>query len=492
MSDTDEAFSSRVRRAVFWRSGSQIVAQIVMWGSTLAVIRILNPQDYGLFAMTQVVLVLFNFLNGYGFASALVQAESLETNRIRQAFGMLILLNGGLAILQFAVAPLAAAYYRQPEVTALLRAQALLYFATPFIAIPDALLSRTLDFRNQAKANLAAACAGAVTALGCALAGLGVWTLVFAPIALFYTRAICLTVASRILVWPSFDFRGAGAMFGFGGALLVSNLFWTIQHQADVFIGGRMLDPHALGLYAEALFLTQIFVNKFVPPLNEVAFPAYSRLQNDSHSFAWSFLKAVRIIMLAALPIYFGLAIAAEPVVLVLFGPKWADMAPLVRILGFAIPFMTLHVLLPPALNAKGRPKLTARIAIVGAVVMTTAFSLGVRFGAPGLAWAWLIGFPVTTLIACTLALPVIGASWAGLGKALAPGLLAAGTMALLTWGLDSLLPPLAPLPHLLLLAGFGGLAYGALLFLFARATLDELLRLVIRRKPAPSPAMEL
>ena len=219
MSDSEEGLSSRVRRAVFWRSGSQIVAQIVMWGSTLAVIRILNPQDYGLFAMTQVVLVLFNFLNGYGFASALIQSELLEQNRIRQAFGMLILLNGGLAILQLVTATLVAAYYRQPEIASLLRVQALLYLATPFIALPDALLSRALDFRNQAKANLAAALAGALAALGCALAGLGVWTLVFAPIALFYTRAICLTLASRVLVRPSFDFRGAGAMFGFGGAI---------------------------------------------------------------------------------------------------------------------------------------------------------------------------------------------------------------------------------------------------------------------------------
>ncbi|RJF94136.1 lipopolysaccharide biosynthesis protein [Sphingomonas cavernae] len=478
-------FSGQVRRAVFWRSGSQIVAQIVMWGSTLAVIRILNPQDYGLFAMTQVILVLFNFLNGYGFASALIQSESLEQNRVRQAFGMLILLNAGLAILQLGAASIVAAYYRQPEIVSLLRVQALLYLATPFIALPDALLSRALDFRNQAKANLAAAMAGALTALGCALAGLGVWTLVFAPIALFYTRAICLTLASRMLVRPSFDFRGASTMFGFGGALLVANLFWTIQSQADIFIGGRVLDPHALGLYAEALFLTQIFVNKFVPPLNEVAFPAYSRLQNDSAAFAWSFLKAVRIIMLAAVPIYFGLAVSAEPAVLVLFGRKWIEIVPLVQILAFAMPFMTLHVLLAPALNAKGQPGLTARIAIIGAAIMVIAFLVGSRFGVAGLAWAWLFGFPVTTLAACALALPVIGARWRDLARAVAPGLIAAAGMALVAWAGDSMLPPLAPLPHLLALIALGGLSYAALLLLFARATLDELLRLVFRRRPA-------
>ncbi|MGH6780785.1 MAG: lipopolysaccharide biosynthesis protein [Sphingomonadaceae bacterium] len=479
-----ESFSGRVRSALFWRSGSQILSQLVMWASTLFVIRILDPQDYGLFAMTQVILVLLNFLNGYGFASSLIQSESLDENRIRQAFGMLLLLNGGLAILQIATAPFVADYYRQDEIADLLRVQALLYCATPFIALPDALLSRALDFRNQAKANLAAAVAGAATALGCALAGLGVWTLVFAPIALFYTRAICLTLATRLLVWPSFDFRGARAMFGFGGALLASNLMWVIQNQADIFIGGRTLNPHALGLYAEALFLTQIFASKFVPPLNEVAFPAYSRLQNDAEAFARSFAKAIRLIMLVALPVYFGLAVTARPAVLVLFGPKWVEIVPLVEILAFAIPFMTLHVLFAPALNAKGQPGVTARLSAAGAIIMTIAFLAGVRFGAVGLAYAWLFGMPVAALVATALALPVIGVRWIDLGKAILPGLAAAAAMAAIVRGVDALLPPLSPLPQLALLVTAGGLSYVALLFILARATFEELLRLVIRRKP--------
>src|SRR3546814_16676609 len=67
---------------------------------------------------------------------------------------------------------------------------------------------------------------------------------------------------------------------------------------SDLFIAGRRFEPHALGLYAEALFLAQIFMAKFVPPLNEVAFPAYSRIKNDPAAMRWSFLKMVRLLML--------------------------------------------------------------------------------------------------------------------------------------------------------------------------------------------------
>ena len=48
-----EGFASRVRSALIWRSGSQILAQIITWASTFIVINLLDPADYGLFALTR-------------------------------------------------------------------------------------------------------------------------------------------------------------------------------------------------------------------------------------------------------------------------------------------------------------------------------------------------------------------------------------------------------------------------------------------------------
>jgi O-antigen/teichoic acid export membrane protein len=290
-------FGHRVKRAVFWRSGTQIVAQMISWAATLSVIRILEPSDYGLFAMTSVVLVFFNFLNGYGLVSALIQAESVSQQRIRQAFGMLLVINGGLALIQlFVAAPLAAAYYREPVIAEMLRWQSLIYLATPFLILPEALMTRELEFKRPAIINLVTALVGAAVSLGMALGGYGVWTLVAAPISMFWCRALLLTITTGFRVLPSFDFTGAGDMFRFGLALLGAQAFFIIQSQSDIFIAGRNFDTHDLGLYAEALFLTQLFAVKFVPPLNEVAFPAYARLQGDRAALTSGFLKAVRLI----------------------------------------------------------------------------------------------------------------------------------------------------------------------------------------------------
>jgi O-antigen/teichoic acid export membrane protein len=141
---SDQPLGNIVRRAVLWRSGSQIVAQAIQWAATFLVIRLLAPEDYGLFAMTQVVIVLLNMLDGFGLASGLIQQREITNRDVRQLFGMLVLLNGGLAIAQFALAPIAAAYYGQPIIGSMLRIQALLHLTTPFIALPYALLSRRI------------------------------------------------------------------------------------------------------------------------------------------------------------------------------------------------------------------------------------------------------------------------------------------------------------------------------------------------------------
>jgi O-antigen/teichoic acid export membrane protein len=474
----------RVRSAVFWRSGSQIVAQMIAWTATFLVIRMLHPEDYGLFAMASLVVIFMSLLEGYGFASSLIQRETVEKEQIRQVFGLLILLNIALAATQLALAPWAAAYFREPRVTDILRVQALLYLTTPFIALPFALLSRELEYKKQALANLVGSIAGAATALTLALLGFGVWTLVYAPIVMFIVRGIGLTWAARSLVMPSFAFKGAGAMIGFGGAMTAIQFFWFLQSQSDVFIAGRAFDAHMLGVYTTALFLTQILVSKFVPPLNDVAFATYSRMHREGAPIAPAFANAVRLIMLIALPFYLGLAITAEPLVTAMLGDQWLETIPLVRLLALAMPFMTLQILFAPATNALGRPWIAVRVNMMGAAIMAGSFAIGVNYGIEGLARVWLIGFPVLIAVTMLASMPVIGIGIGAFGRALFPGLAASLAMAGIVEGVELMLPPMPLLGHLALLVLLGIASYALLLIVFARPLVIELRDLLIRRKP--------
>lgn len=470
-----ERFGDIVRRAVIWRSGSQIVAQLVQWAATFLVLRILSPADYGLFAMTQVVLVLLGILNGHGLASAVVQRPDVSRHEVAQLFGMLLAINGALAAAQLLLAPVAASYYRHPELADLLRVQALLYAATPFVVLPQALLARTLDFSRQAKANLAASLAAAAAALGGALAGWGVWTLVIAPIVLFACRGLLLTIAAGGLPRPSFRFRGAGALVRYGGLMATGQVVTFAWSQADVLIAGRRLSAHDLGVYTTSLFLAQIFVSKIAPPLHEVAFATYARLQHDPEARARAFLHFARVVAVAAMPFHLGLAAAAEPLVLVLLGPQWADAAPVVRALALSMPFYTVFVLLGPAADGLGRPDIAPRNALVAALVAPPLLLVAVQWGAVGLAVTWGAVFPLMLWAGSRRVLPLIGVEARALARVVAPPAAAAAAMAAVVVLVDRFAAGLAPPLRLLLLVGVGAAVYGGWMLLFARAALAEL-----------------
>jgi O-antigen/teichoic acid export membrane protein len=463
----DRAFASRVRSAVAWRWGSQVAAQILTWASTIAVIRLLAPSDYGLFAMSQAVITALNFLNGQSFATSLIQTDRIDQRRIAQVFGLLLLLNGSLALAQFMLAPLAARYYGEPLVADILRLQAVIFLFIPFSALPQELLARRIDFRSQGKVNLASALAGAVTALALAWLGYGVWALVWAPIAIFGVRAVGMTLAARLLVWPVFDFRGAGDLVRFGGALTVCQFFWIVQSQADIVIAGRVFDTHALGLYSEALFLTLILTGRFLPPINEVAFPAYAELHKAGKPLAPFFLRTLRTVLMVTAPAYVGLSLVAEPAVATLFGPKWIAMAPVVSGLALAMPFMALQIVCSPTTNAMGRPRTYLLTNGAGAVIFPLAFLAFVHGGPAGLVTAWWIAAPLLLAITLALTLPIIGVGPGKLLAELTPVLLACGAMALAVKAIGT---AFAGLPHpalLALLGATGALVYAATLWTF-------------------------
>ena len=482
---SDPAFAARVRSAIFWRSGSQIVAQLVMWTSTVMVVRLLDPVDYGLFAMTQVVQVVFAVFNGSGFASSLVHGGSLDNRRIAQVFGMMFALNGALAAIQWVVAPLAAAHFRQPVVADMLRLLALSYFAMPLIQVPTAVLSRGLDFKKQAIANFTAALVSAITALGCAWNGLGVWTLVITPLVMFYTRGIGLMMASGLWLRPVFDFRGSRSTMAFGGALLLSQLLWVVQSQADIAIAGSRFDPYHLGLYSEALFLAQILTAKFIPPLNEVAFPSYVELSNSGTAVAAGFVSVVRLTMFVVAPLYLGLAVSAAPFIETLFGPKWLEMIPFVRLLAPAMPFFALQIIVSPATNALGKPGIYVRSSAAGAIIMPAAFVIGINYGLIGLGYAWLVGAPLLLLVTMMLSLPTIGARGRDVVGAALPSALNAAVMA----GVLILISPLVDALHapvqLAILVSIGAGVYIGLAWLFQRRTIEDLIGVWLKKRRA-------
>jgi len=487
--DMDSHFAARVRSAVAWRWGTQVAAQIITWTSTFLVVRLLDPTDYGLFAMSQVVITALAFLNGQSFATSIVQTDRLDERRLGQVFGMLLVLAIVLAGIQFAFAPYAAAYFDEPQVADMLRVQALIFLTIPFMALPQEWLGRQLQFRKAGQVNMLSAVVGAITALVLAWMGWGVWALVYSGISIFVSRAIGLMWAAKLWVRPIFNPAGAWDLFTFGGTLTLCQLFWMIQSQSDIVIAGRVLSTYDLGLYSQALFLTLIVTGRFIPPINEVALAAYSELNRAKKSLAPYFLKTARMVMMVSAPIYIGLALTAENSILVLMGDKWTELIPIFQGLTIVMPAFALQLICSPVTNAMGRPRVHLFTNICGAILFPCVFIWGVREGAMGLVHGWWVAAPLLCAITLTVTLPRIGVSLLSLSNALAPIALACAVMAITVQLAQSVVSIPSPLFELLFHAGLGALAYAATFWFGYRTIVQETWALIRNRDASPAAA---
>ena len=482
----ESGFSARVRSAVAWRWGAQVGAQIITWTSTFLVVRLLDPSDYGLFAMSQVVVTALAFLNGQSFATSIVQTDRIDERRVAQVFGMLLMANGLLAAIQFLLAPMAASYFEEPIVADLLRVQAAIFLTIPFIALPSEWLARKLEFRRQGQVNMASALVGAMTALLLAWLGWGVWALIYAGLSIFVSRAIGLMLAAGLWVRPVFNPRGAWDLVTYGGTLTLCQLFWIIQSQSDVVIAGRLLETHDLGLYTQALFLALIVTGRFIPPINEVALAAYSELHRAKKPLGPYFLKTARLVMMVSAPIYIGLSLTADNAIRILMGDKWIELIPILAGLTLAMPAFALHLICSPVTNAMGRPKVYLFTSIAGAVIFPALFLWGASAGAMGLVHAWWIAAPLLCLVTLTVTLPRINVSAFALADALAPIALACAAMAAVVLGSQALLPLANPLLDLAKNAGLGAAVYGATFWFFYRGIVRETWDMLRNRSPEP------
>jgi len=467
----------KVVSALRWTALARFSAQLITWGITLVVIRLLDPADYGLMAMSEVLFALLMMMSCAGLSSALIQAKEISDRQVRQMFGLLLIVNLTLAGILFLGSPFVGAYYGKASVVPISRVLALGFVLVPFIEIPSALLSRAIDFKRKSIVELISSSVAAVTLLVLAFLGAGVWSLVVGRLLNLALLAIGLNIVNPCLRLPVFSFKAVSHLVGFGGIFTLTSLLWFAYSQADVVIAGPRFDETTMGLYAVGLHLASLAVSKMMPLLNQIALPAYSRLQHDPAAVGYYFLKVVRIVALVSFPIFLGLASIAPEFVRLILGERYeAAIEPLI-LLSVLMPMRMISNLFPSMVFGMGRPGVELGNTLFGLLVMPAAFLIGVQWGLRGLCIAWLAGYPLVLAFQLYRACPIIEIQKRDIFAAVSPAALAALVMALVLVAFKQLpLEVLGATGELVTLIGVGAVVYSGFVWTLLRDRAREVL----------------
>jgi O-antigen/teichoic acid export membrane protein len=392
-----------------WNASARMASQVITWAITLVVIRLLTPEDYGLVAMSTVFVLFLSAFSQFGLGAAIIQKNDVDESILRRAFGVTLVAHFLMAALLMLAAPLVATFYAEPRVIPIIRVLALQFIVAAFAVIPDAQLQRRMEFRKRSLLDLSATIIASTTTLVMALAGAGVWALVAGTLISQFLKTIGIKYLAPFLHWPDFSVRGMRSLFRFGGQITATQVLWLFSSLIHVIICGRWLGKEAAGFYSVAMHLASLPNQRVLGIINQVAFPAFSRMQNNVGRVAENLLLGVRFLSFFAFPLMWGISSIAPEIVDVILGPKWTPSTIPLQILGLIMPFRMISNFVPAAVQGMGRSDILLHNSIYAAVVLPIAFLIGTNWGLVGISLTWLVVSPLLFTQAMLRILPALG-----------------------------------------------------------------------------------
>jgi len=386
--------------ALKWHTLAKVFSQVFSWAVTLIVVRLLAPEDYGLMAVSTVIISIIAGTAEFGLGSSLIQAQNLERRELARVAGMLGLFNLVCGAALAASAPWLATVFNEPGLDLVIQVSTLHFVLYAIEVVPQALMQREMNFKSNAAIEVAAVAAASATTLALAWFDAGVWALVIGNLAGGAVRTVLFVLLGTFVV-PSFVFTGIGKHIRFGGQVTAARFLWQFTYQLDTLIAARFLSGQAVGLYSVSMHLATLPVSKTMAIVNQVAFPAVARLQNELPRMRARLLEALRLLAFVAIPALWGLSATAQEFVDVVLGARWHEAVLPLALVSLVAPARMLMALFATAASAIGRADLEVRNTLIGALVLPVAFLVGVQASLTGLAASWLVAVPL--ILAVTL-----------------------------------------------------------------------------------------
>jgi PST family polysaccharide transporter len=458
-----------------WTAARNLLQTVLTLAALAVIARELGPEAYGVFGIAMVVIGVAEMLVGGALTESLVQYRDLRDGHVDATFWLTTLsalaLGGLIAAFAAPLARLAGGAEAAGGLTAL----ACVLPVGASARVPMALLARDLRFRPSAQIGALATILSCSTGIVLAWRGAGI----FALVAMEAVRSTAhLTGALLVVSWRPGrrgQWRHLSELSRFNTTMIAAYGLGYADMLLPRLLISRLLGAEMLGLFMLAMRVHTELYQMLTGSLHAVAMAACARTQHLRDELQRLVLGLYRAARLIVFPAYLGLAAIAPQLVPAVFGPEWIPAIPAIQMLLLAGIRDASGAFTTPILFGVGRTGLPLYLLAAASLLHLALIPSLAPWGIVGVAGA-LLGRQFATwplawlLIERATALPIrrqLEGTW--------PVLLAALTMAALTWlGAALLTPHLSAAAVIVLCAASGVVLYIAALRVLAPHLLDD------------------
>ena len=330
--ENNKEIKNKTITGLFWRFGERITAQLISFVVSMVLARILMPEEYGLVSLVTIFITLANVFTTNGLGTALIQKKEADKLDFSTMFWAGIIVSFILYIILFICAPIIASAYNNQTLKLIIRIMGLKIPIAAINSIQQAYVSRKMIYKKFFFSTFFGTLVSAIVGIYMAVKNFGVWALV----AQYLTNSCIDTIVLFITIdWRptlQFSIERFKKMFSFGWKVMVTSFIGTFFDQLRGLLIGINYKSEDLAYYNKGEQIPALVGNNINSTMESVLFPAMSKVQDSKEDIKKATRRVMKTNTYIIMPMMFGLAAIASPLIRILLTDKWLKCVPFLQI----------------------------------------------------------------------------------------------------------------------------------------------------------------
>jgi len=333
---------------------------LVSFGVMAYLARVLDKADFGLLAISATLIGIIETvaLSGIGEYVIFYHDKKDEKEVTNSAFWLNILLTIVVCAAVLIAAPLWASFYKDERINRIIWLLLVGFFFNMLSSISVAQFRKTLDYKPLVLIQTIFGTIAQLSQIAFALLGFGVYSLALPHAVITPVMAIVLIYKSEFRPSLKMNREHWGRIFGYTKHVIGSRVLGKFVNEGDTLIVGKFLGMELLGVYNLAFRFSHLFFANFLPIITNVTMPVFSQIRNNLPRLRDNFTRSLKLIAFVTIPVISFQILFAEPLINLIYGPKWHDAVIPFQILSLFVLFKSVGSPTSGLYNATGKPQI--------------------------------------------------------------------------------------------------------------------------------------
>ena len=361
-----------MRNQFIWNIAAQAVGLVLPPLLIIVLARILEPSDFGVFALLMVVILVIQAISLSPLGEIIIKSDLEHIGDF--VFTLQLIIGIGFSVLLLLFAESIAGLFNTPELAAPLRFSCLLLLVSPLVDTAIRINMRNMAFKAVFVRRVISPVANAFVSIPLALYGVGYWALVWGQLSGYIVTALVLVSMGGWHPRLNYQFVKFKDDVLFTWQMILQSMVRWIRSQSDNAILGVYNSVSGLGQYDLARKFAGMPFAAIVQPVAQVLYAVMSERIRRNEEIGALFLISQRRILMISLPLCVMMLMNAEGIIAIVLGDKWVEILPIFVVMAAVGALSSFVGLNMEVFKAKGEPKIMTRFMLVRAAFTVPVF----------------------------------------------------------------------------------------------------------------------